>query len=241
MIVVDSNSHDRTVPIAREMGAEIVSFKWNGQYPKKRQWCLETLALPHNWVFWVDADEALPSEIIAEIRAVFAVGEPEYCGFFVRGRYVWNGVPLKYGMKNNKIALFDRRKMAFPTVDDLDIEGMGEMEGHYQPVKKDQSDKIGQIKAPLLHYAYEDRAAWEARHERYARWEAEMIRRDAYPSDPIGWRQIVKQALRQSFFRPYIVFLYCYVLKRGVFDGVNGLAFAISRMRYCRSVYRLLT
>lgn len=240
IMVVDSHSTDRTVAIARHMGAEIVNFTWNGTYPKKRQWCLDTLAFSHDWVFWVDADEVLTSEIIAEIRSIFAQDTPRQCGFFMRGRYIFDGRALSHGMVNNKIALFDRRKMAFPIVNDLNIEGMGEMEGHYQPVRKNNTDQIGQIKAPLLHYAYEDQAAWQARHERYAKWEAEMIRRDLYPPDPVAWRQALKIALRGFALRPYVVFLYCYVLRCGFLDGKGGLSFALSRAHYCFLIRRAL-
>lgn len=238
VIVVDSKSDDRTVSIARDFGAETVSFQWNGKYPKKRQWCLDCLAIPFDWVFWVDADEVLTQEIIEEMRVLFATDVSSYCGFFVRGRYIWNNQVLRHGMTNNKIALFNRRYMEFPVVNDLDIDGMGEMEGHYQPVRKSGSDafRLGQLSSPLLHYAYEDYDSWDGRHKRYAKWEAKMIKRGAYPSDPIALREMIKFFIRRSMFRSALVFLYSYCFKAGFLDGRNGLSFAISRARYCALV-----
>ncbi len=238
IIVIDSHSADKTCEIARDMGAQIVLYQWDGKYPKKRGWCLENLEIAHDWVFWVDADEVVTSELVAEIRAVFD-GEPRVGGFFVRGSYVWEGAVLRCGLQNNKIALFNRHKMEFPVIDDLDIEGMGEIEGHYQPVFKNGiKGMIGQLKAPLLHYAYEDKKGWEERHIRYANWEAQMNKRGSWAKDPIWWREMLKKRVRKSIFRPYIVFLYSYFIKFGFLDGKNGYNFAISRKNYCHLVIK---
>ena len=43
ILVVDSNSADRTQQIALEFGATVVNFRWNGQWPKKRNWVLENI------------------------------------------------------------------------------------------------------------------------------------------------------------------------------------------------------
>lgn len=238
IIVIDSHSDDRTCDISQTLGAETILYQWDGRYPKKRQWCLETLDIHHDWVFWVDADEVVTEACIAEIRALFQVSRPEAV-FFVKGQYVWEGTILRHGLRNNKLALINRKKIEFPVVDDLDIDGMGEMEGHYQPVRKAgfEGDVIGQITAPLLHYAYEDDAGWNARHKRYAHWESEMTKRDIWPEDPVLWREMVKIHLRTSVLRPYVMFLYSYVVKMGIFDGVKGYRFALSRKRYCELIY----
>tara|TARA_B100001989_G_C24509651_1_gene449667 strand:+ start:283 stop:1101 length:819 start_codon:yes stop_codon:yes gene_type:complete len=241
VIVIDSHSNDKTIKIARDYGAQVELFKWNGLYPKKRGWCLENLDIKHDWVFWVDADEVLTPEIISEIAEIFNTS-PSIAGYFVKGKYVWKGQVLSYGMYNNKLALFNRHKIEFPVIDDLDIEGMGEIEGHYQPILKVACiEPIAQIKSPLLHYAYEDETAWEVRHHRYAHWEAEMTRKNAWPQDPDPKREAFKKAIRRSILRPYIIFIYSYIWKLGFMDGHAGYDFAKSRLRYCRMIRKNLT
>src|SRR5258708_7440872 len=66
--VVDSQSSDETVEIARSFGAKVVQFHYAGGWPKKRQWAMDTLPLAYDWVFLVDADEALTPELPDEIR-----------------------------------------------------------------------------------------------------------------------------------------------------------------------------
>ncbi len=231
VIVVDSSSSDCTAEIAGDMGVQVVDFVWNGQYPKKRQWCLDHIDIQHDWVFWVDADEVVPPALVEEIRAL----DFNCVGYFVQGQYVWNGLVLTYGMRNNKIMLFDRKAMAFPVVDDLECPAMGEIEGHYQPIMKSPG-RIGQLNATLLHYANDDRGRWASRHDRYAQWEAHMNRKCAWPEDPIWWREHLKDFLRASFLRPYVMFSYSYFLKFGFLDGRAGFDFARARKLYCDMV-----
>ncbi len=139
--VVDSGSSDRTAEMSIVAGARLVDFQWNGQYPKKRQWCLDTLDLKYDWVFFIDADEIATPEVVAEIAALELRSGEDAPGYFVRGRYIFEGRLLRYGLSNNKLCLIDRTRMMFPVVDDLDLPGMGEIEGHYQPVIKEQGVK----------------------------------------------------------------------------------------------------
>src|SRR5271170_5758308 len=66
--VIDSQSTDATPEIARSFGAKVVQFHYQGGWPKKRQWAMENLALAFDWIFLVDADEALTPELAEEIR-----------------------------------------------------------------------------------------------------------------------------------------------------------------------------
>ena len=238
VVVVDSASDDKTCDIAREMGVRVEHFEWDVVYPKKRQWCLDHLKLKYDWVFFVDADEVVTSNVIDEIAVLFHSGELQEAGFFVRANYVWNEKMLRFGMCNNKLVLFDRRCIEFPVVDDLDLPGMGEIEGHYQPVLKEDyaAEKIGQLKSKMLHKIDNDMESWTARHLRYAQWEARMNARDAWPQDPVGWRECLKRIFRVMPCRDIAAFLHCYVLKFGFLDGGAGFYFACSRARYYKMI-----
>src|SRR5579864_4071297 len=67
--VIDSQSTDATVQIAESYGAHVVQFHYQGGWPKKRQWAMDSLPLSHDWIFLVDADEALTPELSSEIRS----------------------------------------------------------------------------------------------------------------------------------------------------------------------------
>ncbi len=237
-IVVDSSSTDKTKDIAKKHDATVINFTWNGAYPKKRQWILENVKTQNDFIFFVDADEVLTPDIINEISNL----DFKAAGYFVKGQYVWAGKVLKHGLVNNKLCLFHKDKIEFPVVDDLNIEGMGEIEGHYQPVLKSeyQNETIEQVNAPLLHYAYEGEMHWSKRHARYAQWEAQMIKDKAYPKDPVPFREFLKSIFKRLPFRRLIAFMHCYILKRGFLDGRAGYDFAKSRMHYYDLVNKAL-
>lgn len=234
VIVVDSCSDDETRSIAERSGARVVDFRWNGAYPKKRQWCLENLDLKYEWVLFIDADEHMTPVLADEIRIL----DFSCAGYFVPGRYVINGRPLKFGLKNNKLALFDRSKIEFPVIDDLNIAGMGEIEGHYQPVLKPafQKDRIGQLRHSLNHLTAIDDESWAARHTRYARWERGMNDNNAWPRDPMAFRQRLKQLFRCLPGRPFWAFSHSYFAKLGILDGAAGYKFARSRYKYYQMI-----
>jgi len=47
--VIDSQSTDETVEIARSHGAKVVQFHYQGGWPKKRQWAMNTLPLVYDY------------------------------------------------------------------------------------------------------------------------------------------------------------------------------------------------
>ena len=57
IVVIDSGSTDKTTEIARNMGAEVVDFVWDGRFPKKRNWFLRNHPPTTKWIFFLDADE----------------------------------------------------------------------------------------------------------------------------------------------------------------------------------------
>ena len=59
VVIVDSGSTDRTLEIAAEFGREVVQFRWNGQFPKKRNWVLRNYQFKTPWVMFLDADERI--------------------------------------------------------------------------------------------------------------------------------------------------------------------------------------
>jgi glycosyltransferase involved in cell wall biosynthesis len=73
IVLVDSGSTDRTIEIAESLGARVVREQWHGWGKQKR---IAEDACKHNWLLDLDADEIVTPELAAEIRALFANGEP---------------------------------------------------------------------------------------------------------------------------------------------------------------------
>src|SRR5687768_8186832 len=62
-IVIDSDSTDDTVAIAKAHGAKVVQQEWLGFGPQRN---FGTTQSSHDWIIVLDADEFLSDELIAE-------------------------------------------------------------------------------------------------------------------------------------------------------------------------------
>lgn len=232
VIVADSASTDGTAAIAGGWGALVLAYRWNGRHPKKKQWCLAHPLVAHDWVLLLDADEILTPALVAEIAALIRAG-PAKAGYFIDGRPVFAGKALRFGTRNRKLCLLDRRRAAFPPGQDDGLPGVWEVEGHYQPRL---DGPAGRLRAPLLHRDAKPPAAWFDRHNRYSDWVAALEqagRDDAWAADDTPLRRALKRLFRAAApARPALAFLQSYVWKRGCLDGAPGFHYAVARAVY---------
>jgi glycosyltransferase involved in cell wall biosynthesis len=76
VVVIDSGSTDKTIPLSEAAGARVVPSPWLGGGKQKR---LGEEATKHNWLLDLDADEIVTPELAEEIRALFADGKEPPC------------------------------------------------------------------------------------------------------------------------------------------------------------------
>src|SRR5947209_3665332 len=100
IFVVDSQSSDGSVEAAENFGGEVVQFKFNGTWPKKKNWALENLPFKNEWVLIVDADEVLPAEAAPEIAQAIA-NAGEVAGYWINRRFFFLGRWLKHSYYPN--------------------------------------------------------------------------------------------------------------------------------------------
>jgi glycosyltransferase involved in cell wall biosynthesis len=227
VFIVDSKSTDRTVEIAREHGAQVVSFQWNGAYPKKKQWALENVPIAHEWVLYLDADEEVTPELAGEIRDLLADG-PCHAGYFVSLDYRFLGRTLQHGQRVDKLVLFHRTRGRFEERDDLDAENMWEVEGHYQP-RIDGS--VGRLEASLVHDDHDSLYHYFERHNRYSDWEA-VLRRKQNGSHETHLASRKKELFNALPFKPLAFFVHSYLMRGGFLDGRAGYHYALAKAFY---------
>jgi glycosyltransferase involved in cell wall biosynthesis/predicted Zn-dependent protease len=70
IIVVDTGSSDRTVEVAKSLGAEVYHFPWVDSFAAARNEALKHAT--GDWIFWMDADDCADSDNVAKLQALFA-------------------------------------------------------------------------------------------------------------------------------------------------------------------------
>jgi glycosyltransferase involved in cell wall biosynthesis len=228
--VVDSQSTDSTVEIARSFRAKVVQFHYQGGWPKKRQWAMDTLPLAYDWVFLVDADEALTPELAEEIGQ--AIQNPHFDGYQIALRLFFLGRALHHsGAGFYKLSLFRHRKGRFECrLKDQDA-SMADMEVHEHVVIDGQN---GKLEHPLIHYNVESLSRSIRKHDEYSNWEARVwLQGEAsfaeLPPSLVGSQAQRRRWLRKKFLgipgSPLLFFLYRYFFRLGFLDGVPGLIY----------------
>ncbi len=79
--VVDSQSSDDTCAIAESFGAKAIQFHYQGGWPKKRQWAMDTLPIAYDWILLLDADEVVTPELECEIQQ--RILDPDVVGYHI--------------------------------------------------------------------------------------------------------------------------------------------------------------
>ena len=202
IVVVDTNSSDRTLEIAKNHAAVISNPPdWPG-FGRQKNRALDLAS--GDWVLSLDADERLTPALRAEIqRAIadsthvdcFAIPRLSwYCGRFIRH----SGWSPDYVER-----LFKRGTARFS--DDLVHERLI------------PSGQVARLENPMLHFSFMNYSQVLQKIDRYSTASAQQAFAKGKTSNPL--KAILHGAW--SFFRTYII-------KAGFLDGAQGLALAIS-------------
>ena len=206
LIVIDAESTDETVAIARRFTDRVYVRPWNGYIDQKNH--AASLA-SHDWILSLDADERVPPALAAEIRTLLD-GDPPAAGYriprvsFYFGR--WMRTTDMY--PDYQLRLYDRRKASWA--------------GQYvhESVHVNEGG-IGYLRADLQHHPYRDLSEHLIRMDRYTTLAAKQM----YEA---GRRASVGDLL----IHPPLAFLRNYVLKGGFRDGKSGLVISVVNSYY---------
>ena len=206
IIVVDAESRDETVALARQFTNRVYVRPWKGYVDQKNY--AASLAT-HDWIFSLDADERVPAELRAEIEALLS-SEPDAHGFrmprvsFYLGR--WMRTTDMY--PDYQLRLYDRRHAQW--------DGM-----HVHESVKVNSGSAGYLKNELQHYPYKNLSE-------------HLIRMDRYTT--LAARQMFEKGMRATrlelLFHPALAFARNYIVKGGFRDGKPGLIISLVNSYY---------
>ena len=205
LIVVDSNSTDDTVAIARQHTNRVVVREWPG-YPAQKNFAASLAS--HDWILSLDADERVTPALAAEIQRTL-VQEPGDKGFHIP-RVTWHlgrWIRTTDWYPDPQLRLYDRRSAQWT--------------GRYVHESLAVNGGVGRLREELQHFAYRDIAEHMETIERYTTYAARQMREEGRRA---GWLQVAGH--------PPLAFLRNYLLKGGVTDGVPGLVISAMNAYY---------
>lgn len=192
-LIIDSNSKDKTLQIAKKHQAYIYNFNENN-LGKKRQYALEKAS--SGWVLFLDADERLTKKLIHELKTTLSK-KTKYNAFLIPFANHYLGRRVRYGGENYKMLRLIKRSDAL--INPLLV--------HEKIISK--SGKIGTLKTSIAHYSYRSLCQMYLKFTDYAIREARQ-------------KKLIKEktSIRKVFLYPPHMFWARFIKDKGYKDGI---------------------
>jgi len=215
IIVVDSNSTDKTVEIAKTNGARVIQHTFEN-YGAQKNFAMQQAA--NNWILNLDADERISEELAKEILKIKETDNNEFSAFKIKRKTSYLGKWILHSgwYPDKKIRLFKKDKSHW--------------EGRIHEgliVKGKVSSKLN---GDILHYTYRDITDHIKRLNRYSKMQA---------IDIVNKKK--KFLYLRAIILPPITFIRFYIYKMGILDGFPGFLIALisswaTAMKYLKSI-----
>jgi len=206
IVVVDSNSTDDTVAIARRHGARVETRAFPG-YGAQKNYAASIAS--HDWVLSLDADERIGPELAADIRQLLE-REPEKRGYRIP-RVTWylgRWIRTTDWYPDYQLRLYDRRAAEWSA-----------RRVHESVHLK--NGEPGRLAHEIQHLAYRNISDHLATIDRYTTLAAQQAAADGRRASTL-----------RLLMLPAFAFLRNYVLRRGFMDGGAGLIVSILNSYY---------
>ncbi len=198
VIVVDSGSTDKTIAIAKSLGAKVIFNEWPG-YAKQKQFAM--LQCRNDWVLNLDADEELTPELIERFAKVIEQDDADYVRCYRNDRFIDRFFSDVIHKPNNH-RLFKKQSAQY-RVNDLVHEG---------PDFKGKELKINQA---FNHYGYNEIETLTDKYNLYSSLRAEERFKKGKKSSPL-----------KLFTIAFLTFIKVYFIQRYFLGGVRGFIYA---------------
>jgi len=206
IIVVDSNSTDRTVEIAREFTTEVHVRQWPG-YSAQKTFAAEVAR--HDWIFNLDADERVSAELARELVALKENDAPSAAGYEMPRATLYLGRWIKHAgwYPDFKLRLYDRRR--------------GRWKGDYVHESVEVEGRAVRLSGEILHHTVENASEHHLRMDKYTTLAAQEL-----------YARGMRASASSILISPVAAFIRSYFIKLGFLDRVPGLAISVFAAHY---------
>lgn len=205
IVIIDQSSTDLTVKVAKEFTDKVFITEPKGYCEPDRNLAIEKAS--GKWIFYIDADERVSSELKEEILSIVK-SDGLHPAYYVRRRTHFIGKWIKTcgWYPSPVLRLFKKGAVVFPD------------EIHKAPVHKEE---YGYLKNDLLHYSYNSFEEYFEKFDRYTTQSA----KDEFRA---GKRITSLNIFNRFFLKPFYYFLLKYLWYRGFLDGFRGFFISLS-------------
>ncbi len=210
IIIVDGESDDKTVEIAKTFRAKIISTpNLPTHFHEMKKKAID--AATGEWILQLDADEIVTPELTREIKSILSTEHLSLStcnGYWIPRKNYFLGRFLTKGGQypDYTMRLYKNGKGNLPTVD---VHKQAAVIG-----------EVGYLTNPMLHYGTPDFKNYMTRSNKYTSLMAEQFAAAKLPLS-------IFTAVNYFFFKPLAEFLWIYIRHRGYVDGFPGFVFAL--------------
>ena len=232
IVVVDSYSTDKTVDIARSLGAEVIQHEFINQ-AKQFIYALNNLDIKTVRIMRLDADEIISSNAANEINDICNNNmDTDINGIVVRFEVNFLGKPLKHG------GIYPFRKMIVYKKDKGFMEDRN-MDEHIVLIE----GKSVETHFDSYHRDYKDLSVWIDKHNKYSSREVQdyFVSSSKDTKVKLNKSAKIKRFIKFSIyyklpmgFRAKLYYIYRYYFKLGFLDGKEGKIFAFLQAYWYR-------
>ncbi len=205
IIVIDSYSEDDTLEILKSYPhVKVFQRKFDTH---TNQWNYGLDRVESEWVLSLDADYVLAD---SPIETFNLLTDSDINGYFIPFKYCVFGKPLRGTILPPRLALFKKASATY--IDD----------GHTQLLKLE--GRSSQLNYYIHHDDRKPLGRWLWAQDRYMVIESKKLLET--PDRELSWGDRIR---KRKVFAPFIILIYCLIVKGGILDGWQGWYYAFQR------------
>lgn len=214
IILVDAQSTDRTVEIAKRYTQRVYVREWNGYANAKN---FGTQHATCEWIFYIDADERITDELREEIQNKISDSKSEFVGYMVARRTYFLDKWIKHcGWYPNYVTRLVKK--GFGQFNELNVHERLIING-----------KVGKLTKDLIHYTDKNLFQYFEKFNNYTTLAA---------NDLVVMNK--NFTIKNLLLNPIFTFIKMYFLRLGFLDGIHGLILCTLSSLYVFTKYAKL-
>lgn len=232
IVLVDSDSTDKTQEIARDFDIEVISRKCErGGLVDQRNWALETIKFRNEWVFILDSDETIEQDLKEEIERLVSENNPDIDGYWARFKLIFCDQWIKRSsmypswtmrlFRHEKLR-YEKREVNSAPIIDPSREGF--LQGH--TLNQDRRGFTLYLKR-LDEFSTLEARAYIKRQRGHGQ---ENLVQGKFFGSRTQRRRFLKNVFIKIPFRPLTIFVYLYIVRLGFLEGRAGFDYCFFKL-----------